>query len=357
MNTTDEFTSTVSDILLEVISSYNNSSYGTTLMEMNSSYSDINSSFAPPTSPTSKFGSLGKYFYPVLATEMILSIICLILTIVVYSILPEFRSVHGKNLISLSSSLLTTFTFLTMDLLFRKRMPPSVCFPFALIIHVTFLATFFWTNVMAFDIWRSIANLRPKSGPSKYSNRYRNYAIYAWGATLVTALPAIVLDRTKVLPKQYSPNFGGRRCWLSGTKSVLIYFNAPVGIILLCNLTMFILTTWNLIILKKITERLPVQQQQQRFILYLKLFLVMGIIWTAEFLPWATGVYELYFLAGILNCSNGILLFIIFVCKKKILVQTLEKLGIRKKQEGENNTSSASNRTTSSRSSNRSTRV
>lgn len=51
----------------------------------------------------------------------------------------------------------------------------------------------------------------------------------------------------------------------------------------------------------------------------------MGIIWIAEFLPWATKIYKLYALAGMLTALHGVLLFAIFVLKKRILKQVLEK--------------------------------
>lgn len=101
-------------------------------------------------------------FFPIIVAEMVLSCLCLVISIAVYSVLPEFKNVHGKNLISMSVCLLVTFIMLIFDLLVRKTVSQAMCFNMAMVIHVTFLANFFWTNVMAFDIWKSLTDMKAK---------------------------------------------------------------------------------------------------------------------------------------------------------------------------------------------------
>ncbi|GBM06174.1 G-protein coupled receptor Mth2 [Araneus ventricosus] len=307
---------------------------------------DNNTSYAITANLTNSTVSLARSrnvsrFYPIIIVEMIASCLCLIFSIVVYSILPEFRNVHGKNLISMSSCMLITFLMLILDLIIRKHVPFEVCFTLAMIIHVTFLATFFWTNVMAFDIWRTLTDLKAKAEVKSNSRKYLKYSIYAWTATILTALPAAILELTDLVPVNSRPKFGVKRCWLSGTPAFIYYFNLPVGIILFCNLVMFLLIVRKLRIIKKMTAILNIKQEQERFHLYLKLFLVMGITWTTEFLPWVTGVYWLYALAGMLTALHGCVLFFIFVCKKRILRTFFQKIRQAKK-------SSASTPSTSS---------
>ncbi|CAL1265661.1 unnamed protein product [Larinioides sclopetarius] len=290
-----------------------------------------NTSYDITTNLTNSTVSLAKNrnisgFYPIIIIEMIASCLCLIFSIIVYAILPEFKNVHGKNLISMSSCMLITFLMLILDLIIRKRVPFEACFTLALIIHVTFIATFFWTNVMAFDIWRTLTDLKAKSEVKNNSRKYLKYSIYAWTATILTTLPAVILDLTDLASKDHRPKFGVRRCWLSGTTAFIYYFNLPVGIILFCNLVMFLLIVRKLRILKKMTAILNVKQEQEKFYLYLKLFLVMGITWATEFLPWVTGVYWLYIIAGMLTALHGCVLFFIFVCKKRILRTFVQKI-------------------------------
>ncbi|XP_054709486.1 G-protein coupled receptor Mth2-like [Uloborus diversus] len=263
-------------------------------------------------------------FYPLIAAELALSVLCLILSIIIYSILPEFRNVHGKNLISLSSCLLTTFSFLILDLILRRRISYSFCFLIAIIIHITFVATFFWTNVMAYDIWRSITKMAAKNHHKSSSRKYLKYSIYAWIATILATIPAATFEATDLIPLRYRPSFGVTRCWLSGFTAFAYYFNLPVGVILFGNLVMFLLTIRKLWMIKKMTAILQTKKHEQRLNLYLKLFLVMGITWATEFIPWMTGIFELYAVAGMITALHGVILFFIFVFKKRIFRQMWE---------------------------------
>ncbi|XP_035204759.1 G-protein coupled receptor Mth2-like [Stegodyphus dumicola] len=309
----------------------------------------FNSSKVTTGIPT-RSGNIMARFYPIIVAEMVLSNICLILSLIVYSVLPEFRNVHGKNLITLSSCLLTTFLLLILDLILRNHISYSFCFTIAMVIHVTFLGTFFWTNIMTYDIWRTITHMKAKSEGGSHSSKYLKYSIYAWTATALISLPAAVVEMTNSIPKKYKPQFGVRRCWISNRIAFYLYFNLPVGIILFNNLVMFILTIRKLWIIKKMTSILDVKKQQQRLNLYLKLFLVMGITWIAEFLPLVTGVYYLYAVAGMLTALHGFFLFVIFICKKKILYQTWERL-----RYGKISQNSSSEQTSSSASKSQST--
>lgn len=157
--------------------------------------------------------SIISMIYPAIVTEMVLSILCLVLSIIVYTILPEFKNVHGKNLMSLSSCLLTTYIFLCLDLALRLHISYAFCFTIAVVIHISFLATFFWTNVMAFDIWRNMTSMKRKNFERKReTNKYTKYSIYAWTTTVLTALPAVILESTDLVSVQYRPQFGVKRC-------------------------------------------------------------------------------------------------------------------------------------------------
>lgn len=260
----------------------------------------------------------GSKYYFIIVICLILSLICLLVIAVVYNIIKEFKNLHGKILLSLCGCLAITYTFLIFDLMLRRKFATSICISVGYVIHVTFLATFFWTNIMAYDVWRTISGMKPKRTVTS-KRRYLYYALYAWIATLFASLPALVLDNTDLVPFEYRPNVGIKRCWLSGTPAFLIYFNGPVGLILFANLIFFILTVWTLLKFSNTTKILQIKKDKKRFYLYIKLFLIMGMIWITEFIPWISGIYKLYTVAGILNSLHGVYLFFIFICKRKIL--------------------------------------
>lgn len=266
-------------------------------------------------------------YYPYIVIAMALSLMFLVLICAAYCLLPELRTTHGKNLLSLSSCFMVLYVGFIVDFTLRSRIPQRLCQALAIVQHTSFLAVFFWTNVMAFDVWQAIVTLRPLANPRIRQDHYWQYAAYAWTATVVVSAPALVFQFTDLVPHEYRPRFGEKKCWLSGYLAYALYFNLPVGIILLCNVVIFGMTAWALYrakALQKVT--LQAEQQKQMFYLYVKLSLVMGIIWVFEFIPWITGYHKLYGLAGMLNSLHGLYLFFIFIFKRKLLGQVRSRL-------------------------------
>lgn len=63
--------------------------------------------------------------------------------------------------------------------------------------------------------------------------------------------------------------------------------------------------------------------------LYLKLFIVMGVNWLAEIISWSIGTQAsefLWYVTDIGNALQGVLIFFIFVCKKRVLTLLNKKL-------------------------------
>ncbi|CAL1276228.1 unnamed protein product [Larinioides sclopetarius] len=285
-------------------------------------YNETNSKDSFENLTTAPKPVLSKY-YPYLATELGFSILCSTILILVYVIIGEHKTLPGKNVICISMNLIVTYILLTIDLLMRNRIPHSICFIMGVTVQVTFLATFFWTNVMSYDIMRTMASVKPETiGTSKFWK----YSAYAWLMTLICVLPAVVIDLTEAVPEEYRPKFGVKKCWLSGQLSFLLYFNLPVGLTLASNCIFFALTARTIVRVRSATAILAANRHKKRFRLCMKLVLIMGLVWITEFVPWLTGIYYLYAIAGMLNCLHGVYLFLIFVCKRRILKQVAANL-------------------------------
>lgn len=264
------------------------------------------------------------YYLPLILTEMISSIICLVLSIIIYSILPEFKNVHGKNLISLSSCLLATYILLSLDIVLYRHVSYSFCFTISVLNYAAFLSIFFWTNVMAYDIWSNVTRMKVKCEVTNSSRKYAKYSAYAWSGTVLTSLPAVVFETRNIIAGHRRS--GVTRCLLSDRTAFLYYFYVPVGFLLLGNMTLFCLTIRKLWLIKKTTEILQIKQEQNRLILYLKLFFVMGVTWFTAFLPRIIQIVELYIVSGILMALHGVCLFVIFTLRKSVLRQLKEKI-------------------------------
>lgn len=68
-----------------------------------------------------------------------------------------------------------------------------------------------------------------------------------------------------------------------------------------------------------------------RFNMYLKLFIVMGISWIMELIAWSIDIdlvpEVIWYPSYIINALQGVIIFIIFVCRKKIKQLLLKRFG------------------------------
>ncbi|XP_024889447.1 G-protein coupled receptor Mth2-like isoform X5 [Temnothorax curvispinosus] len=85
---------------------------------------------------------------------MLASVPFLVATYVVYWLLPDLRNLHGLTLRGYVGCLALAYSMLgVLQLTPQEQIPNGICITFAFIIHFSFLASFFWLNVMCFDIW------------------------------------------------------------------------------------------------------------------------------------------------------------------------------------------------------------
>ena len=159
--------------------------------------------------------------YPI---GMIVSMPFLLATFFVYACIPELRNVHGKSLMCYVSGLTVGYISLIITNMASLKAETSECITFGYLTYFAFLVSFFWLNVMCFDIWWTFRGVRTKGSERK---KFIFYSIYGWGAPIILLSFAIFMDFSSAVPKKAKPRFGARRCLIIGKK---VYFE-----IILCN--------------------------------------------------------------------------------------------------------------------------
>lgn len=214
--------------------------------------------------------------------------------------------------------------------------------------------------------WRGCNQLSERS-------KFSLYFVYAWGLALLFTLFAYLLDNHTDIVR-LRPGIGEGSCFLkrkwrsfrfSETSKFYprvlftfpddrltqtIFFYLPIAIIIVINSTFFILTARRIHRVQsnvsKIVARsdsngkqtkfeshkdkwvLMIQVWIQRiymnlsifsFSLFLRLFIMMGVTWSMEVISWAISPDSIFFhLTDAINITQGVLIFILFVCKPKI---------------------------------------
>ncbi|KAG7177985.1 G-protein coupled receptor Mth-like 1-like 1 [Homarus americanus] len=260
-------------------------------------------------------------------------------TLLCHLCVAPLRDLHGLCLAAYVAALLVADATLFLTQAFSQYLPPSACVSVAVILHVAFLSTFFWLNVICYDVWKYVG-LTMQAVPLYRSpddfRRFFAYAVYAWGSPLVIGGVAVVIHS---LPQHIDwllkPDFVHNRCWFREGKEILAYFYGPMGILCLAN-TLFISHTCLLLYCADrkcdcifgrcrspdhTLYRTHMAEFWQRF----TLFALMVVCWVMEVVSWMVGPAdsELWALTDTLNTFQGVFIFMTFLRsnKKRRLVQ------------------------------------
>ncbi|XP_011333407.1 uncharacterized protein LOC105277002 isoform X2 [Ooceraea biroi] len=181
-----------------------------------------------------------------------------------------------------------------------------------------------------------------------HRKKFLLYCSYAWGLSLLVSILAIVADSTDILPDYLQPDIGNRNCWFtqdSSSYGELTFFIGPVTVQLIVNMVFFILTSVHCNKVKAEIRRMttdPADPRSKRFhsdrikfMMNIKLFIVMGISWTCEVISFLLKKYledvswhqTLFYASDVFNLLQGLLIFILFVLKNRVYQALRKRLG------------------------------
>ncbi|XP_071446655.1 G-protein coupled receptor Mth2-like [Hetaerina americana] len=214
------------------------------------------------------------------------------------------------------------------------------CLFFGFAIQFFFLTTFFWLNIICFDIFSTFRSVGPLKimRPAKETKKMLLYSIYAWGVPFLILAVSVTLELLPGLPLNIiKPDFRINICWFYVDVAAVLYFLGFTSLLLGSNVILFILTAIKIYKLKKETAILEnresvmemevVKQNKQRFDMYVKLLLMMGFLRAIE-----VGFRLLFHSNKLLPLTdytegvNGFLTFVIFVWKDDIISHLKRKL-------------------------------
>ncbi|XP_032665102.1 G-protein coupled receptor Mth2-like isoform X1 [Odontomachus brunneus] len=271
----------------------------------------------------------------------------LLLTFVVYTILPELWNMYGYILRGYIGSLFLAYILLVpFQMMSPDGLSDAVCIGSAFVLYFLLQANVFWLNVMCFDIWwmfggfRSLqgsAKQREKSVKQQEKKKFIMYSIYAWGCPFILTIICLIMDFVPDISKTLiRPEFGNVRCWFATDVARGLYFFLPMSITLICNIFLFIFTALEIVRHKKNTTHQLKSSESRRhdddkqwFNLYLKLFIVMGVNWSTETISWVfkSAPRAIWYICHLTSTLHGLIIFIVFVWKDKIRKLLLKRFG------------------------------
>ncbi|RZF34488.1 hypothetical protein LSTR_LSTR011730 [Laodelphax striatellus] len=268
-------------------------------------------------------------FYPYL---YFLNSLFFVITFLVYLVLPSLRNSKGYLVLNYCATAAIGYAsnaVIQIDVIEND----SICAFVAYTIYFFLMASYFWLNVMCYDIYSAFKTMKSVArSKSKRRNVMIAHCCYAWGSPFIMLVFAYVID-------MYGPDFilkprmAVTSCWFGQTESLYMYFYGPMMILLAANMYFFAITIYKLYQVSKQTEMLKNteskrhhQKEKDRCYLYGKLFVVMGVTWIMEVVSERIGGAEFWWYpTDIINICQGIGIFVIFVVKRRVLYMLNQK--------------------------------
>ncbi|XP_014095729.3 G-protein coupled receptor Mth2 [Bactrocera oleae] len=258
------------------------------------------------------------YMYMTLLT---MSVPFLLATIWVYLYVPQLRCLHNSCLVCFLGTFAVGSLILSSVLWIRYSW--EACQAMGVLCYFFMISAFFWLNITCFDLWLSVRGIRYELQPSSPRLRFVYYSIYVWSAAAIFALTAITIEYTNI-SDAWKPGFGNGQCFIKSRDwSAMLYFQGPSGLLNLFNVFFFTMSVINLYQIKEDSYELKKETSQQyKLSTFLRLFLVMGVSWILEVFTYlfANNNSFIIVIINTLNASQGIILFIVLVLKRRVLI-------------------------------------
>ncbi|KAK6173135.1 hypothetical protein SNE40_016650 [Patella caerulea] len=233
----------------------------------------------------------------------VLSIVCLIVTVILYFIFEELRTLPGKLTIGVSVSLI-----FGQGLLLVPDLGRQACKYIAALTHYSWLSAFSCMSCQSINMFLTFQS----SNIQNTRNAFKKYLLVCLLIPLTIIVVCFVMDT--IAGDHMHVRYGLISCsWMADTNGYIFAFFIPVGLSLVVNSVCFALTLYSIektmTMSQTITGR---QRDKKRCLIYIKLSSVMGFTWVFGFIASFLNVKLLWYVYIILNGLQGVFIFLSF---------------------------------------------
>ena len=248
-----------------------------------------------------------------------LSVLGCALLLLTYSIFKELRTLPSKILMNLATTILISNVFI----LFGDLGNTDYCTAVAIILHMFFLAQFGWMSIMTFEMGRifiSANKLAPKSSERFQTKLFIAYLLVGWGIPLTITTASVAINFTLdglILYGELEDGTQGS-CWINHLESVVVVFITPLALSLLFTGIVFTIVTVLVCSARRTQAKLEKTQTVPYLRVYIAICSTTGLTWVFGFAAILTGEGWAWYPFILLNSTQGFLIFLAFICTKKI---------------------------------------
>ena len=266
--------------------------------------------------------SMAKFsFYPIL---LVTSCVFLLLTIAIYLWFYKklITTYYTRIMMNFAGMMFLAFLILAINQLHSFAIEdPGICITFGFVQQYAFLSAFALMTVMSTEVMLQI------NGSLENAKRFRIGLIFGYTLPLIISVLTGITEATLDC-SPFKPNFGENTCFFDNLEAKAVWFYLPIGLFLLVNITMFVMTVIRLYSVDAEQRKVNGKRTDKydRFVIYLRLFLGMGAIWIFEIFAGLTDDYvheSVWYFTDVLNMFQGVYVFVIFVCKRNVIFAIL----------------------------------
>ena len=264
---------------------------------------------------------------------LVLSIVAEAAVILVHAVLKSLRNNPGRIVMNLALVLLVFD--ITALISMSKFSNPTSCIVVGILLHWLSLLFHLWTMVLAYDIWLTV--FKPFRRENDNSDIFVRYSFAVWPTGTFIVLITILVDFYSTFRVDYGRTESGI-CYIGNKRATLLFYFFPSFVILACNSVIVASVVWKLQRhgrnMEAVCDMRTAHRQRKLTSMAIKLIFLLGgtelvaklLMLTLSGLGAVLGmVLNVAFI--VLRCWRGLMLFFIYLAKRRILRQLRALVG------------------------------
>ena len=242
------------------------------------------------------------------------SLVCLFISFLTFCLFPRLRTLPGQTNMTLILCLFIAQTMFLVSSFSRFPRGSNACKTVGLLTHLFWLMSTFWMNICTFHVFKVFSNF----GQVTAGKGLKTFLIY-WFYSIMLSVTLVLVNIFVSLRNSNNTDFGygAVSCYISSERMIGYTFGIPLGVVVVANLLMFLWTVCQLLRMPEIQK--DVKNKRNDVIIFAKLSTLTGFTWIFGFIFSWTGVKVFSYFFIVLNASQGVFLFLSFVCNQRVL--------------------------------------
>ena len=251
-----------------------------------------------------------------------LSVLGSVLILLTYGLFSELRTFPSLLLMNLAVALLITNLLFVMGGPIIQHFPnANLCIVVAICLHFFNLVQFTWMSLFSIEMAYTFY-LAKKLVRKTDRNERRTLLLYmliGWGLPVVICVITTALNFSGQSLVLYGVTADGSvgNCWINHFPSFILSFLVPLVVSLLVNIALLVVVT---IFMCRSCKNQAHQKHQTALVrVWVAIFIIAGPTWVLGFLAIPDQTSWAWYPFVLLNSTQGFVMFLTFLCTRKIL--------------------------------------